>query len=215
VKKVLEYLYTGDYTLDFQKPAICGSGTGKTPDSDQIKKDQSAVVTHPASSASIASSETEPGSQSNKPISKGPSVQPQHEFSPSGSEITSRTTIRRASDEFTARCIANPAYFHASMYAEADYFLIEELKQKAWRVFYTVLCQELKKETLEETLKEIYSGRANYRDLKRLAVRPIVAHLRNPADGNVPLWSIKFIASMPEFAIDLCKALNQNPRRKT
>lgn len=211
MKKVLEYLYTGDYTLDFKKPVICGSGTGKTPHSDQINKDQSAVVTHPASSASIASSETEPGSQSNTPISKGPSAQLQHDSSPSGSEITSGTTIRRASDEFTARCIANPAYFHALMYTEADYFLIAELKQKARRVFYTVLYQELKKETLEETLKEIYSGRANYRDLKWLAVHPIVAHLRNPADRNVPLWSIKFIESMPEFAIDLCKALNRIP----
>lgn len=211
MKKVLEYLYTGDYTLNFKRPVICGSSTGSTPHSDQTNKDQSAVVTHPASSASIASNKTEPGSQANTPISKGPSAQLQHESSPSGSEITSGTTIRRASDEFTARCIANPAYFHARMYAEADYFLIDELKRKACWGFHSVLRPELKKETLEETLTEIYSGRANYIDLKLLAVRTIVAHLRNPAYRNVALWSSKFIESMPELAIDTCKALNRNP----
>lgn len=94
------------------------------------------------------------------------------------------------------------------MYGEGDYLLVEGLKTKAQTYFTDDLSESftkgnLKKETLDETMKEFYSDRANYGPLRSIAIRKVVENLGIffTKDSLLLRDSMK---SIPDFTFDLC-----------
>lgn len=49
-----------------------------------------------------------------------------------------------SNDKFVASCIANPAYLHVRIYAEADYFMIEHLKDAVLAEFRVAIKRVIK-----------------------------------------------------------------------
>lgn len=98
----------------------------------------------------------------------------------------------------------HPCYFHVRMYGEADYFMISGLKRKAKENFLSSFLNCSEKESFSETIAELYSTRANYGKLRKLAVEAIVDNLPSFRKGFTPVIDSKLMKSVPDFAIDLC-----------
>ncbi|GLA44642.1 hypothetical protein AnigIFM63309_004556 [Aspergillus niger] len=98
----------------------------------------------------------------------------------------------------------HPCYFHVRMYGEADYFMIDDLKTKAKEKFLASLmnCSEI--ESFSEIIAELYSTRADYGKLRKLALKVIVDNLPSLRKGFTPVIGSKLMKSVPDFAIDLC-----------
>jgi hypothetical protein len=84
--------------------------------------------------------------------------------------------------------VYHPCYFHLRMYGEADYFMINELKSKAEARFCAALGDFPDKESFAEVVKELYSSRAKYCELKKLAINVIVDKLPDLQKGFTPAW---------------------------
>lgn len=69
----------------------------------------------------------------------------------------------------------HPCYFHVGKYGEADYFMIDDLKRKAEVHFRASFMSFRETEPFAETIEELYSTRANYHDLRQVAVEMVVA----------------------------------------
>lgn len=112
MRKVLEYPYTGDYTLGFEKPVI--GGTGNTASSGNANSRQSGSVTRSMSKALNKTG----------PVSKAPSTQSQQDTPLAVGSMSSGCASRRTSEGFHYLQSENRAYFHAPICTEADYFLL-------------------------------------------------------------------------------------------
>ncbi|GKZ97221.1 hypothetical protein AnigIFM59636_011974, partial [Aspergillus niger] len=80
----------------------------------------------------------------------------------------------------------HPCYFHVRMYGEADYFKINDLKIKAKGKFLASLMKRSEKELFSEIVAELYSTRANYGRLRKLALKVIVDNLPSLRKGFAP-----------------------------
>jgi hypothetical protein len=110
--------------------------------------------------------------------------------------------------------INNPPYFHARIYAEGDYFLVEKLKTRAQDYFVPAFRnslekQNLRKEALEQTVEELYSNRTNYDELRNLTAPLIVKMLHIFSAEHKPFLR-NVMRSTPDFTFDLGMALLDN-----
>jgi hypothetical protein len=187
MEKVLEYFYTGDYTLKSGPGRYQGASCSKT-----IKGQRS---------TSSADRPIVLVDNSSFPASVGLSQSTSSSHVPAGSN----------EGDLEPSPSKNPALFHARMYGEGDYLLVEGLKTKAQANFTTDLTKSLTKEdpktaALDETMEELYSTRANYYSLRSIAIRQIVENIHVVSvKHGVPLR--KSMKSIPDFAFDLCMAL--------
>lgn len=100
----------------------------------------------------------------------------------------------------------HPCYFHMRVSGEADYFMISSLKDKAKeqiRISFTD-CSE--KDLFAEVIKELYSERANYQELKTLAIDVVVNNLPSLRKGFSPAVDFELLEAVPNFSVDLCLA---------
>lgn len=114
----------------------------------------------------------------------------------SNTNKASSKTIRKGSTSVAVDL--NGACLHAVMFAEADYFMIPQLKELARRRFHEIFWEEYQSH-FADTVKKIYSRRANYAPLKALLVRKMLEDpwlITHNVDG-------KLARSVPEFAVDL------------
>jgi hypothetical protein len=154
MKKVLEYLYTGKYTFDFQRAN--GSITFNTSSLHLAGVGQSGSMPQ----ATLNAGASEPvacvqqsliaatGTNPRGPLTSMSSTQ----TSPKGTSSSINVAGERPSepssqDMFVAYCLTNPAYFHVRMYAEADYFMIDNLKPAAIGAFRKALSKYAQKKT--------------------------------------------------------------------
>jgi hypothetical protein len=113
-------------------------------------------------------------------------------------------------DDFGDLCIANPAYFHVCMFAEASYFLIDGLKRLSKRLFRKSFALNMNEDIIQETIEELYSDRfdhCDYQELKEVAIPELVKLLSNPNIKNNSLMSFELRLDFPDFAQDLCTAV--------
>ncbi|KAJ5389423.1 uncharacterized protein N7496_000491 [Penicillium cataractarum] len=109
-------------------------------------------------------------------------------------------------------CITeNPAYFHARMFAEDDYFLVDNLKARAEDYFFTAFSTSLemknrRKETLKQTVEEVYSNRASYDPLRESKIHLIMKMLCGCSAKQNP-YLRDCMRSTPDFTFDVCRAL--------
>lgn len=97
------------------------------------------------------------------------------------------------------------SYFHARVYAEADYFMIDELKQYAKREFSFALAACDTTWRLKLLILELWSPRAAYKDLQVTLLRNIMHHSLGGKLNNVFICLDRdFIDSVPGFAHDVC-----------
>lgn len=100
-----------------------------------------------------------------------------------------------------------PCCFHARMYGEADYFRISGLESKAEAYFRASFMSSSEIEPFAETIREIYSTRANYQTLRQVAIGMIVNSLPKLRKEPNPALNEKLMNSIPGFTYELCQAL--------
>ncbi|GLA00612.1 hypothetical protein AnigIFM60653_009362 [Aspergillus niger] len=98
----------------------------------------------------------------------------------------------------------HPCYFHVRMYGEADYFMIDDLKIKAEEKVLASLVNCSEVDSFSQIIAELYSGRADYERLRKLALKVIVDNLPTLRKGFTPVINAKLMESVPDFAVDLC-----------
>ncbi|KAI9923370.1 hypothetical protein ASPWEDRAFT_55550 [Aspergillus wentii DTO 134E9] len=202
IEKMLEFLYTGNYTLGCRTTKVVNPQTdydeGPRNDTENAGKP---LIDCPSGKRTIdghaaemtadgffdGSSMNEKQAPVHEPLEEGP--------------IEKGNIVGPAVD-ILADC--HPCYFHVRMYGEADYFMISDLKGKAKEKFLSSFLNCSEKESFSETIAELYSTRANYRELRKLAVEVIVDNLPLLRKGFTPVIDSKLMKSVPDFAIDLC-----------
>jgi hypothetical protein len=186
MEKVLEYFYTGDYTL---KP-----GHGRYSETSS-SKDIQGMQSSPTASSSVVLADNSSAGMARQHMSTS----------------SSHIPVESNQGDNDASPTENPPLFHALMYGEGDYFLVDGIKTKAGAHFTTGLAKSLTKEdpktaALDETLEELYSTRANYSSLRNIAIQKIVENIHAVfVKHGVPLQNS--MKSIPDSNFDLCMAL--------
>lgn len=135
-------------------------------------------------------------SASSPPAKRAKVVIPTAPVATSNANIASSKTIEKGSTSVTV--VPNEACFHAAVLAEADYFMIPKLKMQAKERFNgTFVVQN--RSHFAETVKEIYSSRANYAPLKAAILR----HLFDSPWRMSWLVDDKLVKLVPDFGVDL------------
>ncbi|KAJ5729076.1 uncharacterized protein N7483_003584 [Penicillium malachiteum] len=162
LKKVLSFLYTGDYDFAEErkahKEAKESKGTKRSADGDLIK-------------------------------------------APATDKLT---------EEEMKMMEAHPAYLHYRVYAEADYFMVDDLKAKAGTYFEeTTMAKRLPADTLLEMIEEIWADGPNFTEVKEAVVADCVRNLRYYQRGRQPMLTSEFLEEHPQFATALCLELSK------
>jgi hypothetical protein len=61
-------------------------------------------------------------------------------------------------------------------------------------------------ESFAETIEELYSTRANYQELRQVAIEMIVGNLPNLRNGDTSVITSELMKSIPDFTYDLFQA---------
>jgi hypothetical protein len=92
------------------------------------------------------------------------------------------------------------------VFGEPDYFMISSLKDKAREQFCTSFTDCSERDLFAEVIKELYSERANYQELKTLAIDGVVNNLPSLRNGFITAIYSELLKAVPNFAVDLCLA---------
>ncbi|CEJ55322.1 hypothetical protein PMG11_01586 [Penicillium brasilianum] len=214
MEKFLEYLYTGDYTLEKEVPGNDTEGrsaVGGTNPGHHLEPSSS----NDMESIQPSSTPSEPVVQVDRSsfISYGTLIQ--QDMSASSIPMSQEGENNpRTSESSVTSVLNNPPYFHARMYAEGDYFLVEKLKTRAQEYFAPAFQrslekQNLRKEALEQTVEEVYSNRTRYDELRSLTGPLIVKMLRVFSAEHKPFLR-DVMRSTPDFKFDLGMAFLDN-----
>ncbi|KAJ6126262.1 hypothetical protein N7471_010755 [Penicillium samsonianum] len=202
IEKVLEFLYTGDYTLERLATTSMHPGTESAKRQEIHTGFENGLVLDSSSEAccmhnSTAEMERLVGRSSAEkkpaPIDEIPGKDPfEHgvALEPVGDILA----------DF------HPCYFHVRMYGEADYFMINDLKAKAKAHFLACFMDNPKRKPFADTIEELYSTQADYRQLRQLAIETIVDDLPNLRKGLFPVIDSRLMKAVPDFTYDLCQA---------
>ncbi|KAL4918679.1 hypothetical protein BDW62DRAFT_180758 [Aspergillus aurantiobrunneus] len=193
LEKVLEFLYTGNYTLGRPIPKAQGpqldsdtecakesliTSISKGHDPNQLSSEVEEAIIH--SSENIAQDTMGGSDQSDQEHATEPVVDP------------------------SAEC--HPCYFHMRVFGEADYFMISSLKDKAKEQFRASFTDCSERDLFVEVIKELYSERANYQELKTLAIDIVINNLPSLRKGFSPAIDSELLEAVPNFAVELCLA---------
>lgn len=201
MEKFLEFLYTGYYMLAAEAPG-------------HINKDLAGLDgANPGRHSEASSPNDTEGEQSYSnslvPISRTEKSSLKPSFQNTSASSRSEGEDKGSAGKPLTTCITeNPAYFHARMFAEGDYFLVDKLKARAQGRFIVAFSrilqkENLRKEALEQTVEEVYSDRASYEQLRKFTILLIVTMLG--AEHRPFLRDC--MRSSPNFTFDLCMAL--------
>jgi hypothetical protein len=204
---MLEFLYTGNYILEDNTTKV------NDPQSDSDKE---------LGSKNVIDSQTDEKAMEDIPdemydinrtallSSGGTTAESMHE--PPKNETRPLNGEAFTTDFIDLESIVNPltdchpCYFHLRMYAEADYFMIEDLKTRAEENFCASFIDCAETKFLARLIRELFSTRANYLDLRVLAMKLLVDNLRALQEKSTPAINSSLLEENPDFAIDLCMA---------
>lgn len=214
VEKMLEFLYTGSYTVkdNTADVEISPSDSDIVPRSDTLNSeetprdsqtDQDPMEKLPVEQNIISENTV---SLSNETTARLMGQSSMNKKSPvaGGSPLTGTSEQIDIIDESLPDC--HPCYIHLRMYGEADYFMIEDLKIRAEENFRDSFENCSEKEILALTIKELYSTRADYRDLRKLAIKLLVGNLRELQGGLTPGIDSDLLKAFPDFSTEFCLA---------
>ncbi|RAL15184.1 BTB/POZ domain-containing protein [Aspergillus homomorphus CBS 101889] len=189
VEKVLEFLYKDSYTIGYISPQA------RYPPVDSSRRPE--IETEHAGEHAATEVVSESGEGTNEDTKSLDNIAQDsvNEESPSGQG----SVMDAAAD-------CHPSYFHARMFGEADYFMINALKAKAKSEFRASFKDCSERDLIAEVIKELYSPRANYQELRKLAVDVVVNNLPSLREGFPPAIDFELLKTVPDFAIELCLA---------
>ena len=214
---MLEFLYTGDYTIGSHIPegedpqsdsdGAQGLTTERTEETavhntSEHALDELASETEGATNENIMPSpeSTEPGIVDESPLLERPVLVDGPLEKVPGDQRGSAESIV----DPLAGC--HPCYIHMRVFGEADYFVISDLKDRAKEQFCETLRDCYEKKFFVEIIEELYSNRANYQSLKEPAIAVVIDNLPGLWKGFAPAIDIELMKAVPDFAIDLCRA---------
>ncbi|OGE47643.1 hypothetical protein PENARI_c039G01644 [Penicillium arizonense] len=221
IEKMLEFLYTGNYTAP--SPTKTSETTqadgGDVPVMDRWPAEEPSWEHQPENDVTDEVeahldehfTETVTRTLENTPETLVPGLQMNEnpasidEFHP---EYASKEGDKGGLAEPIVDSLADchPCYFHVRMYGEADYFMIDDLKSKAAVHFCASFMSSPERESFADTVEELYSTRANYQELRQLAIEMLVANLPNLRNGPTPVITSELMKSIPNFTYDLFQA---------
>ncbi|KAJ5727900.1 hypothetical protein N7493_005720 [Penicillium malachiteum] len=164
VKKVLYFLYTGDYNFDEEKKAY---------------KDM-----------------------------KGPKSKKR---SANGETVEAPAPPTKLLTEKEIKFMENhPAYLHYRVYAEGEYFMINDLKDKAADYFkQALLAKRIPPAQFVEMVQEIFTDRPNVEPLQDALLAHCVRNLQYYQRGRQPVLTTEFLKQRPIFANAFCLELTE------
>ncbi|KAL3482997.1 hypothetical protein BJX62DRAFT_92309 [Aspergillus germanicus] len=188
LEKVLEFLYTGTYTVGRLIPEA---------HDPQLDSDTECAKVHAPNQLApdVEESTDEITLHNSENVAQDPM---------GGSDQSDQEDAMEPIIDPSAEC--HPCYFHMRVFGEADYFMISSLKDKAREQFRTSFTDCSERDLFAEVIKELYSERANYRELKTLAIDVVVNNLPNLRKGFSTAIDSKLLEAVPNFAVDLCLA---------
>lgn len=214
---MLEFLYTGDYTLKRLATTPVHPGTegaerqeintrvenGPVLDSSSEESgmhNHTTEMTELFNEAAVTATESTEGPVDGSAVENKPvpiEENPAEELFEQGVEL--EPIVDKLAD-------CHPCYFHVRMYGEADYFMISDLKTKAKAQFLASFMDNPKRATFADTIEELYSTHADYQQLRQLAIEVIVDNLPNLRKGLFPVIDSRLMKAVPDFTLDLCQA---------
>lgn len=97
------------------------------------------------------------------------------------------------------------AFFHAQIYAQGDYFQINELKKKAKDYFMKPFLEHPDRHSFSSSVIEVYSLTGEHdRGLRDLVVQLTTDNLKTLRSGGDPIFCNSLLASVPNFMLDVC-----------
>lgn len=97
------------------------------------------------------------------------------------------------------------AFFHAQMYAQGDYFQINELKKKAKDYFMKSFLEHPDQDSFSSSVVEVYSSTGEHdRGLRDLVVQLTTDNLKILRNGDNPILCDGLLESVPKFMLEVC-----------
>lgn len=125
------------------------------------------------------------------------------EITPKQEKTTDKSRPPLVTQSWPPLALCPPCYFHAQMFAVADYFNLVELKAYAMKRFGESLATCDRPWKLELIIRELWSDRANYSTLKTL----LLIRRASPQEKIRSVFlqlSPAFFRSVPSFAVEFC-----------
>ncbi|KAB8228866.1 BTB/POZ domain-containing protein [Aspergillus alliaceus] len=103
---------------------------------------------------------------------------------------------------------SHTAIFHAQMYAQGDYFLIDRLQVKAKQYFVASFIRNQNSSSFTSTIVEVYTSTAGVnRGLRDVVVELVKDNLTTLRGSAFPILNNNLLTRVPDFAHDLCVSL--------
>ena len=205
IRKVLEYLYTGDYTTESCDLEVCHQGL----EDELLEIEREAWVAEDFRDATEKASTTAEHA-SHQVIAK--------EESPTtllgaaiGVGSTSQDAVAAGSDLVTTQPprmqTLHISCFHALVYFAADYFQIEGLKAEAKNHFRASFLKEASPESFTDTVAKVYSLTVGHdRGLRDIIMELVTDNLPALRKEEKPILDNDLLKRIPDFTHDLCVA---------
>jgi hypothetical protein len=218
VKKTLEFLYTGDYTLDMYERTSRNLDEDKTADPEQTPGEEplQEVIPFPEEESPLAEDPTDAPTEAfpehavDIGLAEEAPAEPEGEqpaYSLSATEDAVPSGPNLSTGLLTTVGARTMSYFHILMYAQAYYFQIDGLKARAKKYFRASFVDQLDKESLYAVVVEVYRSTTEYdRGLSDLVVELTLDNLPALRSGKSPILDNDLLRLIPEFATDLCIA---------
>jgi hypothetical protein len=186
---VLQFLYTGDYTLEIDRKASYHGDEDKEIDFNQPQEETSQEEIH------LMGAEER--------FAENPLAPP--EFPEDEVEISPDSEVLNEARVSTA------CHFHVLMYVQADYFQIDSLQTRAEKYFRASFLDWRDRRSFKATITEIYTSTPESDQRIRNAVVALtINNLATLRSGIEAILDDEFLKRLPAFAADLSiSMLNQ------
>ncbi|KAL2871606.1 BTB/POZ domain-containing protein [Aspergillus lucknowensis] len=194
IEKVLEFLYTGNYTIGHFM-----SDGGLELDTKHAEESLMNCTLGEHSPTETAPEAGEATDETTTPSLDNIAQVLVDEKDPSNQDGGVDAIVGTSAD-------CHPSYFHLRIFGQADYFMISDLKDRAKEQFRASFMDCSDRYMFAEVIKELYSNRANYQEIRKVAIDVVVDNLPNLRKGFIPAIDSELVKAVPDFAIDLCLA---------
>ncbi|KAJ5164757.1 uncharacterized protein N7500_006587 [Penicillium coprophilum] len=229
VEKMLEFLYTGDYTFERSKTKLVDTQTNgkevtaidpESPGDPTILIPEEPLVDEPTEAIACFSNETDGSLTETEATYKSPTAEEklaeelvdeilmEESQAPidkvHGQDLCEKgdaveLLVNRLTD-------CHPSYFHVLMYGEAIFFNISELRIKAKANFRASFMDCPERASFAKTIEKIYSTEGSYWRLKTSAIDMITDSLPKLWEAETPVIDKNLVNSVPDFGYDLWHA---------
>ncbi|OXV08566.1 hypothetical protein Egran_03671 [Elaphomyces granulatus] len=210
IRKVLEYLYMGDYTTGNRDLESCRLMLDSEQGLEEELLDREEWIAEDFREARDIAQASSAEHAPNKAVSEESRTAPRGGplcVSPS----TPQDAVAAGSDLITAlpsgMQTLHISCFHTLMYSTADYFQIEGLKSKAMKHFRASFLKEADRESFADAVTKVYSLTIeNDRGLRDIVMELTMDNLQALRKGTRPILDNDILKQIPDFMHDLCVA---------